>query len=156
MTAELEVQCETTSANVPGDEKFQLWVDAALEGKPDPFTLTIRVVDEVEARQYNLEYRDKDYATNVLSFPADLPEGIPDDIRDAELGDLLICAPVVAKEALEQKRTENDHWAHLVIHGVLHLQGYDHESANEAVVMESLEIEILAKLGVSDPYQDIA
>jgi len=156
MTIELEVQRATKSVNVPGDEKFQTWVDAALEGNPDRVTLTIRVVDEVEARQFNLEYRDKDYATNVLSFPADLPEGLPEDIRDSELGDLLICAPVVLSEALEQRRSETEHWAHLTIHGVLHLLGYDHEQAAEAAVMESLEIEILAKLGISDPYQDVA
>lgn len=155
MPVELEVQRATTSAIVPVDEKFQRWVGAALEGKSGRFTLTIRIVDEVEARKFNLEYRHKDYATNVLSFPADLPEGIPEDIRLSELGDLLICAPVVAREALEQRRPEIDHWAHLTIHGVLHLLGYDHEQANEAEAMELLEIDILAKLGVSDPYQDI-
>ena len=156
MTAELEVQQATTSTTVPGDEKFQLWVDAVLEGKADQFALTIRVVDEGEARRFNRDYRDKDYATNVLSFPADLPEGLAEDIRHSELGDLLVCAPVVAREALEQRRPEADHWAHLTIHGVLHLLGYDHEQEDEAAVMESLEIEMLAKLGVSDPYLDIA
>ena len=156
MPTELEVQRATTLAGVPNDDQFQLWVDAALAGKPNPFTLTIRIVDEAEAQRFNREYRNKDYATNVLSFPAELPEGLPADIRQSQMGDLLICAPVVAREAAEQRRAETDHWAHLTIHGVLHLLGYDHEQADEAVVMESLETEILAKLGISDPYQDLS
>lgn len=156
MPAELEVQRETLSTSIPDDKQFQLWADAALADKSGRFTLTIRIVDEAEARQFNREYRDKDYATNVLSFPTELPEGLPQDIRSYELGDLLICAPVVSRQASEQKRRDTDHWAHLVIHGVLHLLGHDHEQAQEAAVMESLEIEILAKLGISDPYQEIA
>lgn len=156
MPIELEVQRGTLSTNTPHDKQFQLWADAALADQAGRFILTIRIVDEAEARQFNREYRDKDYATNVLSFPAELPEGLPADIRSSELGDLLICAPVVSREASEQKRRDVDHWAHLVIHGILHLLGHDHEQAQEAEVMESLEIDILAKLGVSDPYQDIA
>ena len=156
MTTELEIQREKVSRGVPDDEQFKRWADAALADKVGRCRLTIRVVDEVEARQFNREYRDKDYATNVLSFPADLPEGLPEDIRYSELGDLLICAPVVAREASQQKRLEADHWAHLTIHGVLHLLGHDHEQPEDAEVMEALEIEILAKLGISDPYQDIA
>jgi probable rRNA maturation factor len=156
MQAELEVQRASTSDSLPDDEQFQLWVEAALAGKPGKFTLAIRVVDEPEARRYNLKFRDKDYATNVLSFPGELPEGLPEEIRQAQLGDLLICAPVVAREAKEQCRSEVDHWAHLTIHGVLHLLGYDHEQQSEAVLMEALETEILANLGVSDPYQDIS
>jgi len=156
MQAELEVQCATTASHVPDDGEFMLWVEAALGGKSGQFSLTIRIVDEKEARQFNRDYRDKDYATNVLSFPADLPEGLPEGIRQSQLGDLLICAPVVAREATEQGRPEVDHWAHLTIHGVLHLLGFDHEKADEAVVMESLEIEALAKLGIPDPYQDLA
>ncbi len=156
MQAELEVQRSSTSDNLPDDEQFQLWVEAALAGKPGKFTLAIRVVDEHEAHRYNREYRDKDYATNVLSFPLELPEGLPEEIRQAQMGDLLICAPVVAREAKEQYRSEVDHWAHLTIHGVLHLLGYDHEQQAEAVLMETLETEILANLGISDPYQDIS
>ena len=156
MRTELEVQRATTLASVPNDDQFQSWVDAALAGKPNPFTLTIRIVDEAEAQRFNREYRNKDYATNVLSFPAELPEGLPAEIRQSQMGDLLICAPVVVREAKEQRRAEADHWAHLTIHGVLHLLGYDHEQANDADVMESLETEILAKLGISDPYQDLS
>jgi probable rRNA maturation factor len=156
MPTELEVQRATALAGVPNDDQFQFWVDAALAGKSSPFTLTIRIVDEAEAQRFNREYRNKDYATNVLSFPAELPEGLPADIRQSQMGDLLICASVVAREAKEQRRAETDHWAHLTIHGVLHLLGYDHEQTDEADVMESLETEILAKLGISDPYQDLS
>lgn len=156
MQAELEVQRETNSSDVPDDERFQLWLESALAGKPGQFTLSIRIVDEAEARRFNHEYRNRDYATNVLSFPAELPEGLPAEIRQSQLGDLLICAPVVAREATQQHRPEADHWAHLTIHGVLHLLGYDHEMVDEACKMESLETEILAKLGISDPYQDLS
>lgn len=156
MRTELEVQRATALASVPDDDQFQLWVDASLAGKSKQFTLTIRVVDAPEAQRLNQDYRHQDYATNVLSFPAELPEGLPAEIRQSQLGDLLICAPVVAREAKEQRRPEVDHWAHLIIHGVLHLLGYDHEQAEEAGVMESLETEILAKLGISDPYHDLS
>jgi len=155
MPLDLEVQRVSASTDIPADERFQLWVDTALAGKKEACTLVIRIVDEPEARRLNRDFRDKDYATNVLSFPAELPDGLPAEIRQSQLGDLLICAPVVASEAREQSRPEVDHWAHLTIHGVLHLLGYDHEDAEDAEVMESLETEILAKLGVSDPYLDI-
>ncbi len=155
MQAELEIQRETSSSDIPGDDQFRIWVEAVLAGKPGKPALVIRVVDEKEAQRFNHDYRNRDYATNVLSFPAELPEGLPEDIRQSQLGDLLICAPVVAREARERNLSENDHWAHLTIHGILHLLGYDHEHVNDACIMESLETEILTKLGVSDPYQDI-
>ena len=154
METELEVQRATTAVDIPDDDQFQLWVETVLVGKPNDFTLAIRIVDEQEGQHLNHQYRNKDYATNVLSFPADLPETLPVEIRLSQLGDLVICAPVVAREATEQYRPETDHWAHLTIHGVLHLLGYDHEEADEAVVMESLEMKFLAGLGISDPYQD--
>jgi probable rRNA maturation factor len=156
MQADLEIQRATSCINVPGDDRFKLWINAIPAAEGVNYTLTIRVVDEPEARRFNQEYRNRDYATNVLSFPAELPEGLPEEIRQSQLGDLLICAPVVVREALQQNRAEVDHWAHLTIHGLLHLLGYDHERPDEAVVMESLETEILAKLGISDPYVDIA
>jgi probable rRNA maturation factor len=156
MQTELEVQRSSASDSIPDNQQFQLWVEAALAGKPEKSALAIRVVDEQEARRFNQEYRNKDYATNVLSFPLELPKGLPEEIRQAQLGDLLICAPVVAREAKQQCRSEVDHWAHLTIHGVLHLLGYDHEQQAEAVFMETLETEILASLGISDPYQDIS
>lgn len=156
MTVEFEVQRDSSSSSIPDDKQFQLWAEAALANIGGSFSLGIRVVDKQEAQRFNRDYRNKDYATNVLSFPAELPEGLPEDIRQSQLGDLLICAPVVTREALEQQRPEADHWAHLMIHGVLHLLGYDHEESGEAEAMESMEIKILAKLGIADPYQDVS
>lgn len=155
MPVEFEVQRVSTSASIPDDERFRLWAETALAGKGENFSFGIRVVDEDEAQRFNREYRHKDYATNILSFPTDLPEDLPEDIRHSQLGDLLICAPVVTREALQQQRSELDHWAHLLVHGILHLLGYDHERAEDADVMESLETEILAKLGIGDPYQEV-
>ena len=132
MQTELEVQRATTSPGVPDDEQFQCWVEAALTGEIGPYTLGIRIVDEQEARRFNRDYRNKDEATNILSFPAELPEGLPSEIRQSQLGDLLICAPLVATEATERCRSATDHWAHLTIHGVLHLLGFDHVQAEEA------------------------
>ena len=156
MRVELEVQRATTSVSVPDDGLFQLWVETALAEKPAQHALTIRIVDETEAQRFNRDYRNRDYATNVLSFPSELPDGLLAQIKAPQLGDLLICAPVVAREATQQRRPEADHWAHLTVHGVLHLLGYDHEQAGEADVMESLETAILAKLGISDPYLDLS
>ena len=153
MEIELDIQTATSAVNIPHDDQFKLWVETVLVGKPNDFTLAIRVVDEQEGQRLNRQYRNKDQATNVLSFPADLPETLPAEIRLSQLGDLVICAPVVSCEAMQQHRPETDHWAHLTVHGVLHLLGYNHEAADEASVMESLETKILAGLGISDPYQ---
>jgi len=154
MQLELEVQRSTKCGDVPKDDQFQAWAEAALSGREGEYGLAIRIVDEDEALRFNFEYRNKDYATNVLSFLAELPEGLPEEVRASQLGDLLVCAPVVAREAAEQGRTIDGHWAHLVIHGVLHLLGYDHQVADEATAMESLETEILAGFGIADPYLD--
>lgn len=156
MRTELEIQRATTSIITPDDNQFQFWINAIDVQQDKSFALSIRIVEEPEARQFNREYRNRDYATNILSFPVELPEGLPSHVRQTLLGDLLICAPVVAREAREQNRPEVDHWAHLTVHGILHLLGYDHEQDEAALVMESLEIEILNKLGISDPYQDIS
>lgn len=153
---EVSLESDTTFANCPEPDQFQTWAKAALSGHDGAFNLAIRIVDEAEMQQFNLRYRQKDYATNVLSFPADLPDGLPEELRRSQLGDLLICAPVVASEANQQKREEQHHWAHLTIHGVLHLLGYDHESADEALIMETRETTILAQLGISDPYLDMS
>ena len=137
-------------AGVPASTSFRKWVAAALSGRIREADLAIRIVDEREGRALNRHYRGKDYATNVLSFPAELPEGVKLPL----LGDLVICAPVVAREASEQGKTVTAHYAHLTVHGVLHLLGWDHGDAREAECMEQLEREILAGLGVDDPYRD--
>ncbi|MGY0556363.1 MULTISPECIES: rRNA maturation RNase YbeY [unclassified Lysobacter] len=135
-------------AGIPAAVSFRRWVAAALDGRIRQADLAIRLVDDKEGRAFNRHYRGKDYATNVLSFPADLPEGVTLPL----LGDLLICVPVVAREAREQGKRLNEHYAHLTVHGALHLLGWDHEDEREAECMEQLEREILATLGISDPY----
>ncbi|MGO1003431.1 rRNA maturation RNase YbeY [Lysobacter sp. Hz 25] len=139
---------------LPAANSFRKWVAAALEGRIREADLAIRVVDNKEGRSLNRHYRGRDYATNVLSFPADMPEGLPEGVRLPLLGDLVICAPVVAREAREQKKALNDHYAHLTVHGTLHLLGWDHEDEREAECMEQLEREILASLGIADPYTE--
>lgn len=134
---------------LPAAASFRRWVAAAAQGRIARADLAIRLVDEQEGRALNRHYRSKDYATNVLSFPTRLPEGIAPTM----LGDLVICAPVVAREAAEQGKPLHAHYAHLSIHGVLHLLGLDHENEHEAEVMERIEREILARLGHPDPYR---
>ncbi|MGH8085745.1 MAG: rRNA maturation RNase YbeY [Lysobacter sp.] len=133
---------------IPAAVSFRRWVGAALDGRIRQADLAIRLVDSKEGRAMNRHYRGRDYATNVLSFPAELPEGVQLPL----LGDLVICAPVVAREASEQGKRLNDHYAHLTVHGALHLLGWDHEDEREAECMEQLEREILAGLGIADPY----
>lgn len=141
-------------AGVPAAASFRKWVAAALAGRIREADLAIRLVDEKEGRALNHHYRGKDYATNVLSFPAELPEGLPKNVRLPLLGDLVLCAPVIAREAKEQGKPLNAHYAHLTVHGCLHLLGWDHEDPREAEAMEQLEREILAGLGLPDPYLD--
>ena len=141
-------------AGVPAAASFRKWVAAALSGRIREADLAIRLVDEKEGRALNHHYRGKDYATNVLSFPAELPEGLPKGVKLPLLGDLVLCAPVVAREAKEQGKPLNAHYAHLTVHGCLHLLGWDHEDPREAEAMEQLEREILAGLGLPDPYLD--
>ena len=137
-------------AGLPASASFRRWVEAALRGarRRKPAELAIRIVDIDEGRALNRDYRGKDYPTNVLSFPAELPPGVALPL----IGDLAICAPVVRREAVEQGKRERDHWAHLTIHGVLHLLGYDHVQETDAETMEALETQILASLGIADPY----
>ena len=137
---------------VPAAASFRKWVAAALAGRIREADLAIRIVDAAEGRALNRHYRGKDYATNVLSFPAELPEGLPEGVRLPLLGDLVICAPVVAREAEEQAKPAAAHYAHLTVHGVLHLLGWNHEDDREAEAMEQLERPILAGLGLPDPY----
>ena len=149
MSIELDIQRASEAPEQPDDDSFIRWVGLAL-GTGTDRELTIRLVDEDEGRSLNHTYRGKDYATNVLSFPADLPPELDLPL----LGDLVVCAPVVAREATEQGKPLNAHWAHMVIHGCLHLLGYDHIDDTEADEMETLERELLAKLSIADPYLD--
>lgn len=139
-------------AGVPAAVSFRKWVAAALAGRIREADLAIRIVDAEEGRALNHHYRGKDYATNVLSFPAELPEGLPKHVKLPLLGDLVLCAPVVAREAKEQNKPLNAHYAHLTVHGCLHLLGLDHQDPREADAMEQLERDILASLGLPDPY----
>ncbi|CAD0323005.1 MULTISPECIES: rRNA maturation RNase YbeY [Xanthomonas] len=139
-------------AGLPSAVSFRKWVAAALKGRIREADLAVRIVDEKEGCSLNHHYRGKDYATNVLSFPAELPEGLPKGVKMPLLGDLVICAPVVAREAAEQGKSLASHYAHLTVHGTLHLLGWDHEDDKEADAMEQLEREILADLGIDDPY----
>lgn len=142
------LQTATQTKALPSDADFERWIGAALAGRRESAELTVRIVDEDEGARLNHRYRHKDYPTNVLSFPAQLPAGV----ESALLGDLVICAPLVMREAAEQGKPAQAHWAHLTIHGTLHLLGYDHESASQAEEMESLETALLAALGYPDPY----
>jgi len=150
---DLAVSYAVPRKGVPSAPSFRRWVTAALNGYRDEAQLAIHLVDAEEGQTLNRDYRHKDYATNVLSFPAERPPGFPEDLAFPLLGDLIICAPVVAREAHEQGKPLNAHYAHLTIHGVLHLLGFDHEDAGEAEMMEQREREILARLGIDDPYR---
>lgn len=136
---------------IPSAASFRRWSEAALVGARHrrPAELSIRIVGAREGRALNLRYRDRNYATNVLSFPVELPPGV----RSPLLGDIVICAPVVAREAREQGKILRDHYAHLAVHGVLHLLGFDHQNDEDAGRMEALEIRVLAGLWLPDPYR---
>ncbi len=150
---ELDLQNASQGA-APDEAALRRWCELALRQRSADSELTIRLVDEAEGRELNATWRHKDYATNVLSFPADIPDGPGGEpLLDIPLlGDLVICVPVVEREAAEQGKALQAHWAHLVIHGCLHLLGYDHLEDDEAEEMESLERELLAELGHPDPY----
>jgi probable rRNA maturation factor len=141
-------------AGLPAAVSFRRWVAAALDGRIREADLAIRIVDAKDGRALNRHYRGKDYATNVLSFPAEVAEGVklPKGVKMPLLGDLVLCAPVIAREAREQGKPLNAHYAHLTVHGALHLLGWDHEDECDAECMEKLEREILAGLGIDDPY----
>ena len=147
---ELDLQI-ASDGQAPSLAQLQQWCALALRQRTADSELTIRLVDEAEGRELNNTWRHKDYPTNVLSFPADVPEGLLDIPL---LGDLVICVPVVEREAAEQGKSLEAHWAHLVIHGCLHLLGFDHIDDAEAEEMEGLEQNLLAELGHPDPYAD--
>ncbi len=149
----VHLQIESQQQDIPAADQFEQWAAAALLKYRGRAELTIRIVDEEEGSELNEQYRKKSGPTNVLSFPFEAPE-TPDDIGQDWLGDLVICAPVVNREATEQAKQLFSHWAHLVVHGVLHLLGFDHIDEAEASEMELYEIEILKGLGISNPYEE--
>lgn len=149
MKAHIDLQLASEHTQLPTEQNFTAWVEAVLTAQQiEQAELTIRVVDEAESQELNLTYRQKDAPTNVLSFEmdTDVPLEVP------LLGDLVICAPVVAKEAQQQDKPELHHWAHMVIHGTLHLFGYDHITDEEAEEMEAVERNILQQFKIPDPY----
>jgi len=146
----VEVQLASQSDQLPSQDKFQYWIDAVLSDNSQDLEIVIRIIDEPEMIQFNEQYRDKKGVTNILSFPFDVPDGIESQL----LGDLLVCAPIVEKEALAQQKKIEHHWAHMIVHGVLHLLGYDHIENEEAEEMEVLEIKILKKIKIKNPYQE--
>jgi probable rRNA maturation factor len=152
MAIDLVVQRPCTAASPPSDAHLARWAKAAAAGLSEQLELVIRIVDDAESRTLNRDYRGKDRPTNVLSFPFEGPGHLPRE----SLGDLVICAPVVAQEAQQQGKSLEAHWAHMVIHGVLHLCGHDHQEDEEATAMEALEVALLSRLGYPDPYGDEA
>ncbi|RRJ83580.1 rRNA maturation RNase YbeY [Aestuariirhabdus litorea] len=143
---DLQVACDNET---PSQETLHHWAEVALAGRRTEAELSVRLVDEAESADLNQQYRGKQGPTNVLSFPAEFPAGIPLPL----LGDLVICAPVVEREAREQHKALEAHWAHMIIHGTLHLLGFDHIDDQEAQEMETLETELMMQLGFQDPYQ---
>lgn len=152
----LDLQVASTATGLPDAQAFRQWADAALReaGVDKAVEITVRIVDDEESRTLNREYRDKDKPTNVLSFPNELPEFLLEQLDVLPLGDLVICAPVMASEALEHGKRESDHWAHLTVHGVLHLLGFDHIDDTDAEEMEAREVAALETLGIANPYDE--
>ena len=147
MIIDLQIACEQESG-LPTAQQIEQWARAAVQPQSDEVEMTVRIVDEGESHALNLNYRGKDRPTNVLSFPFECP----DEVELPLLGDLVICRQVVEREAQEQDKPLMAHWAHMVVHGSLHLLGYDHIEDAEAEEMESLETQIMTGLGFADPY----
>lgn len=150
MSYYVDRQCQIEDINLPDEAELTRWASLAIADFRDTAELSIRIVDEAESQQLNNDYRGKDKPTNVLSFPFEVPEGIELDL----LGDLVICAPVVSREADEQNKPVMHHWAHMVIHGCLHLLGFDHINDADAEEMEALEVKLLSQLDISNPYDN--
>jgi probable rRNA maturation factor len=159
MSVQVDLQMAVANApqwNVPNAEVIQAWASAAVkqvEPNPSERQMTVRIVDVDEITQLNEQYRQKTGATNVLSFPFELPPGVPAEACDSTLGDLVVCAAVVAQEAEAQHKSVEAHWAHMIVHGTLHLLGYDHLTDDEAQQMESEEIAVLNNFGYDNPYE---
>lgn len=148
---EVIIQRAAESQSLPSDTQLTKWASTALENRVPTAELTIRIVEKDEITELNSTYRQKNKPTNVLSFPFD---DMPDEMQDEIplLGDIIICADVIEEEALAQQKTLESHWAHMVVHGTLHLLGYDHEENDEAEIMEAEEIKIMQALGFNNPY----
>jgi probable rRNA maturation factor len=144
----VDVEYAVEHAALPGKSDFHAWAAAIASTGDKPQEVSLRIVGEQEMRELNSRYRNKACATNVLSFPA----GLHAEVDIPFIGDVIICAPVVEKEAAEQEKSVISHWAHMTVHGILHLQGFDHNDNAEAAEMEQTEITILDKLGYSNPY----
>ena len=145
----IDLQINSESSNLPALEEMEQWAKAAVGGHREEAEISVVIVDTGEGAELNHQWRGKEGPTNVLSFPSDLPE----ELQLPLLGDLVICAPVVEREAQEQQKTLKSHWAHMIVHGTLHLLGYDHIQDDEAEEMESLETTLMQQLGYPDPYQ---
>jgi probable rRNA maturation factor len=153
MNYQIDIEINSQSQQIPSQEKCEAWIAAVLKSQElQNAEVSLYIVDEKESQELNTQYRGKEKPTNVLSFPADIPEevGVP------LLGDLVICAPVVEREAKEQQKSLDAHWAHMLVHGSLHLLGYDHIEDEDAEQMENLETSILVNLGFPAPYQYIS
>jgi probable rRNA maturation factor len=150
----VDVQIASGASDIPSSGDIQRWVENAVSRSIDDpgAEVSVRVVDEEEMQTLNRDYRDQDKPTNVLSFPAGEVAGLPPG-ESSMLGDIVVCAGVVAREAEEQGKPLGDHWGHMLVHGVLHLLGHDHMTEREADEMEALERDILGRLGIADPYQ---
>ncbi len=144
----VEVQYAVSDPAIPTEEQFQHWASVMEAGENGNQEVAIRIVNEEEITTLNTDYRNKALGTNVLAFPAE----IPPETELPFIGDVVICAPIVAKEAAEQGKSVLSHWAHLTLHGILHLQGYDHIDEADAKIMEKLEIQFMSKLGFENPY----
>ena len=154
VTLDLQFAAEIDPKNVEVPERqwFEKWILASLKkaNQADEAELTVRIVDEAEIKTLNETYRHKTGVTNVLSFPFEAPAEV--SLSEKFLGDIVICAPVIQQEARQQDKPLLHHWAHMTVHGTLHLLGYDHITARQAEEMETLEIDILSEFGIPNPY----
>lgn len=163
----VDIQCFYADVTVPSDQQFQQWASTVIEflhegncldknkTAQQQFEVSILVVDKTEIQLLNNQYRDKNSPTNVLSFPFDVPEIFHDQQISNILGDVIICAPIIQSESKMQNKSCEEHWAHMTVHGILHLLGYDHLNDEDATIMESLEVKILEKLNYKDPYMEL-
>jgi len=147
----LDVQYASQVTGLPSKQQFRSWLNAVLMDHNDDVEVVIRITDEQEMSELNRRYRQRQGTTNILSFPFEAPDQMPMSL----LGDLVVCAPVVEREAMQQRKSLDAHWAHMIIHGALHLLGYDHIEDNEAKAMEKTEVDLLKSIGFPNPYERV-